>query len=82
MVLSNLVTKSIQNAETVADKFKGNFLDPESPESTAGNRTAGGAYACSRWRPGPTWSFARANTRDGAAMRCCTTRSTRRLSKG
>ena len=44
MVLSNLVTKSIQNAETVADKFKGNFLDPESPESTAGNRTAGGAY--------------------------------------
>ena len=31
-------------AETFSDKFKQNFLDAESPESTIGNRTAGGAY--------------------------------------
>ena len=34
----------LQGTETFSDKFKGNFLDPESPETTAGNKTAGGAY--------------------------------------
>ena len=31
-------------AETFSDSFKQNFLNAESPESTAGNKTAGGAY--------------------------------------
>jgi len=42
--VSNLETGSIRNAQKVDDVFEKGFLDAESPESTIGNRTAGGAY--------------------------------------
>jgi len=42
--VSNLETGSIRNAQKVDDVFEKGFLDAESPESTAGNKTAGGAY--------------------------------------